>query len=70
MKNKMYMTLKNVIEKRLERKKAQLAEIETTAELTSAIDKRKFIETKAVIQELENVLDLAVSIFETETENE
>jgi hypothetical protein len=68
------MTLKSVIEKRLERKKQQLNEIEKAAisevGISTPVDKRKYIELKAVVQELENVLDIAVSIFEQEQENE
>lgn len=59
------MIYKEVIAKRLERKKAQLKELEQSIEgVATNVDKRKFIELKAVIQELENVLDIADSMFE------
>jgi len=59
------MIYKDVLKKRLERKKAQIAELERNVEgLATSIEKRKFIELKAVIQELENVIDIAESMFE------
>jgi hypothetical protein len=73
MKNKMYMIYKSVIEKRLAHKQKQLCEIEgkiNSEGVVTPIEKRKYIELKAVIQELENVLDIATSIFENEQDNE
>lgn len=61
----MTMIYREVISKRLERKRAQLNEFEKSVEgLATPVEKRKFIELKAVIQELENVLDIADSMFE------
>lgn len=60
------MIYKNVIAKRLERKKAQLIELEQSIEgMATNVEKRKFIELKAVVQELENVLDIADSLFDS-----
>ena len=59
---KMY---KEIIRKRLERKTEQLNEVEkvmTQGEVTSS-EKRKFMELKAVTQELENILDIAETMF-------
>lgn len=56
-----------ILRKRLERKKAQLAEVEKSINsegVATPIDKRKFIELKAVILELENIIDIAESMFE------
>lgn len=61
------MTYIEVLKKRLERKNAQLKEIEALPEgLATAVDKRKFIELKASISELENCIDLAETMFEEE----
>lgn len=71
MKNKMFMTCIQILEKRLERKKEQLTVIETVIEgggLATAVEKRKYIELKAVVQELENVLDIAVTMYENDNE--
>ena len=65
----MNMTFIEIIKKRLERKNEQLKEVETIMELggqSTATDKRKFIELKSVIQELENVIDIAESMLEDE----
>ena len=56
---------KEIIRKRLERKKEQLIEVEkvmTQGDVTSS-EKRKFMELKAVVQELENILDIAETMF-------
>ncbi len=56
---------KEIIRKRLERKKEQLNEVEkvmTQGDVTSN-EKRKFMELKAVVQELENILDIAETMF-------
>lgn len=61
------MTYIEVLKKRLERKNIQLKEIEAMPEgLATAVDKRKFIELKASISELENCIDLAETMFEEE----
>ena len=61
------MTYIEVLKKRLERKNAQLKEIESMPEgLATAVDKRRFIELKASIAELENCIDLAETMFEEE----
>jgi NADP-dependent 3-hydroxy acid dehydrogenase YdfG len=61
------MIYKEVIEKRLARKQEQLNDLEkniiSKVGLSNAVDKRKYIELKAVVQELENVLDIADSMF-------
>lgn len=70
MKTKQCMIYKDVVNKRLARKREQVSELETKmiseGEL-SAIDKRKMIECKAAILELENVIDIAESMFTAET---
>ena len=62
-----FMIYKEVLEKRLARKKEQLAEIERQTEgLATPVDKRKYIELKAVVNELENCLDIAESMMKLE----
>lgn len=62
-----FMIYKEVLEKRLSRKKEQLSELENQTEgLATAQDKRKFIELKAVINELENCIDIAESMIKME----
>ena len=65
-----FMIYKEVLEKRLARKKEQLAEIEKAMnsgnDIITAQDKRKYIELKAVINELENCLDIAESMIKLE----
>lgn len=64
------MIYKEVLEKRLARKKEQLAEIERQTEgLATPVDKRKYIELKAVVNELENCLDIAESMVKLEKED-
>jgi len=61
------MIYQEVLKKRLERKKVQLADLERIIKgegEPTPIEKRKFIELKAVILELENVIDIAESMFE------
>ncbi len=56
---------KQIIEKRLQRKRDQLKEIESImqqGEVTQA-EKKNYMEHKAVILELENVLDLAETLL-------
>ena len=59
---------KEIIRKRLERKTEQLKEAErimSQGDVTSS-EKRKFMELKAVVQELENILDIAETMFKDE----
>ena len=64
------MIYREVISKRLKRKKEQLIELEKKMDGVEShpttVDKRKFIEVKAKIEELETVLDIADSLFEME----
>ena len=56
---------KEIIEKRLQRKRSQLQELElimAQGDVTSH-EKRQYMELKAVIQELENVLDIAETLL-------
>lgn len=63
MKTTPFMIYKEVLEKRLARKKEQLTEIEKQPEgLATPVDKRKYIELKAVVNELENCIDMAESM--------
>lgn len=65
-----FMIYKEVLEKRLARKKEQLAEIERQTEgLATPVDKRKYIELKAVVNELENCIDIAESMVKLEKED-
>jgi hypothetical protein len=57
------MIYKEVIEKRLARKREQLVALERIGVVTPE-DKRKYVELKAVVTELENVLDIADTMFE------
>lgn len=56
---------KELIEKRLQRKREQLQEIEVIMQQgeVTAIEKKNYVETKAVIRELENVLDMAETML-------
>ena len=66
MERKICMIYKDVLEKRLQRKREQLSELEgkiNSEGVVTPVEKRKFIELKAVVQELENVLDIADSMF-------
>ena len=61
------MTFIEILKKKISRKHVQIKEIESIGEnMLSAVDKRKYIELKATIQELENVIDLAESMLEEE----
>ncbi|MFR9498003.1 MAG: hypothetical protein SNG69_07215 [Rikenellaceae bacterium] len=66
MERKQCMIYKKVIESRLDRKRAQLKHMENVILPleASAVEKRKYIELKAVIMELENVLDIASAMFD------
>lgn len=70
---KLCMIYREVIAKRLERKRQQLAEIEkliNSEGVASSVDKRKYIELKAVVLELENCIDIADSMFKFSKEDE
>jgi hypothetical protein len=66
MKKSAAMTFIEILKKRLDRKNQQIKELETIGDLLSTVDKRKFVELKAVIQELETVIDLAESMLDQE----
>lgn len=60
------MIYKDVLEKRLQRKRGQLLDLEGKINgegVVTPVEKRKYIELKAIVQELENVLDIADSMF-------
>ncbi len=64
-----FMIYKEVLEKRLARKKEQLAELEkqiNSEGVSGSVDKRKYIELKAVVNELENCIDIAESMIKLE----
>lgn len=66
MQTKLCMIYREVLAKRLERKRQQLAELEKLVNsegVASSVEKRKFIELKAIVNELENCLDMADSMF-------
>ncbi len=66
MKTRLCMIYREVLSKRLERKRSQLIELERLVNsegVASSIEKRKFIELKAIVNELENCLDMADSMF-------
>lgn len=67
MKTKQCMIYREVLAKRLDRKRQQLVELEKIIEsgndITTSQDKRKYIELKAIVNELENCLDMADSMF-------
>lgn len=67
MKTKLCMIYREVLAKRLDRKRQQLVELEKIIEsgndITTSQDKRKYIELKAIVNELENCLDMADSMF-------
>lgn len=56
---------KEIIEKRLKRKREQLKAIEEVMQQgeVTAVEKRNYMELKAVISELENVIDLAETML-------
>lgn len=62
-----FMIYKEVLEKRLARKREQLVEIERQTEgLATPVDKRRYIELKAIVNELENCIDIAESMIKLE----
>lgn len=61
---------REVISKRLERKKEELKEVEKELEgVPTGAEKRKYVELKAKIEELETVIDIADSLIEMEDGN-
>lgn len=74
MKETPLMIYKNVLENRLERKKQEFAEIDRIInsgnDIPSAVDKRKFVELKAIVNELENCIDIADSMVKMEEKKE
>lgn len=67
MKETPLMIYKKVLESRLTRKKEELNEIEKQLEgMSTPADKRKFIELKAIVNELENCIDIADSMVKME----
>ncbi|MDR1594638.1 MAG: hypothetical protein LBS43_09195 [Prevotellaceae bacterium] len=67
--NTIFMVYKEVLEKRLIRKREELQRIEDMIDgggLATAVDKRKFIELKAIVNELENCIDIAESMLKLE----
>jgi hypothetical protein len=73
MNTKPFMIYKEVLEKRLVREKDELQRIERIMDsgddMPTSNDKRKFIELKAVVKELENCIDIAESMLKLEKEN-
>ncbi len=65
---------KDVLTKRLNRKREQLAELEkqmnSVEGITTNHDKRRYIELKAVVQELESIADIAETMAEYEQKTE
>lgn len=73
MKIMMCMIYREVLKKRLARKKEELTILETKVSvesLVTPIEKRKYIEVKAVVQELENCLDMAETMFKFQNKME
>lgn len=61
---------REVISKRLERKKEQLQRLEKELEVqATGAEKRKYLKLEAKIEELETVLDIADSLSEMEDGN-
>jgi hypothetical protein len=65
------MIYKEVLESRLARKKQELKEVEneiekTIEDIVANVEKRKFIELKAIVNELENCIDIAESMLKLE----
>lgn len=72
MKIRLCMIYRDVLSKRLERKRQQFAELEKQVNsegISSSVDKRKYIELKAIVNELENCLDMADSMFKYSKED-
>jgi hypothetical protein len=64
------MVYKEVLENRLARKRQELNELEKAIEGTvTNAEKRKFIELKAIVNELENCIDIAQSMVKLKEES-
>ncbi|MBP1615306.1 MAG: hypothetical protein H6Q13_2754 [Bacteroidetes bacterium] len=64
-----FMIYKEVLEKRLIRKKEQPVNLEgmvNSGTEVAGVDKRKYIELKAAVNELENCVDIAESMMKLE----
>lgn len=72
MKNSAIMIYKKVLESRLQRKQSELQELTISMNdainVTSSTDKRRYIELKAIINELENCIDIADSMVMMDVE--
>lgn len=71
MKETPIMIYKKVLENRLVRKKDELSQLEslmTSGSEVTPVDRRKFIELKAIVNELENCIDIAESMCKMEKE--
>lgn len=67
MKETPLMIYKKVLESRLARKKEELNEIEKQLkDMSTPADKRKSIELKAIVNELENCIDMADAMSKME----
>lgn len=66
------MIYKKVLESRLQRKQSELQELTISMNdainVTSSTDKRRYIELKAIINELENCIDIADSMVMMDVE--
>jgi hypothetical protein len=66
------MIYKEILEKRLTRKREQLTNIEKTLndgnDIATSQDKRRYIELKAIVNELENCIDMAESMVKIDDE--
>lgn len=59
---------KEVLQKRLERKREKLNQL-ISGSINSPEEKRVFIELKATIEELENIIDIAETLLEHQIED-
>lgn len=59
---------KEVLQKRLERKKEKLAEL-LEGGINTPDEKRMFVELKATIEELESIIDIAETLLEHQDNN-
>lgn len=69
MKETPLMIYRKVLESRLSRKKEELAALEglmNSGTEATGVDRRKFIELKAIVNELENCIDIAESMCKME----
>ena len=69
MKETPLMIYKKVLESRLARKKEELAEVDKQLEgIATPADKRKYVELRAIVNELENCIDIAEALSKVEKE--